>query len=119
MVNPGAALSVCRPQPSSSGLRVAATGGRVVIRLSGDFDIVAMPYLAARLACIRAAHQGTVVFDLRSVRFMDCASVRLIVRASESSDAGRPVLIGPPPAVRRLLEITGLDAQCDIRDSGQ
>lgn len=116
MVNPGAALSARRPQPSSSGLRVAATGRRVVIRLSGDFDIVAMPYLAARLACIRAVHQGTVVFDLRSVRFMDCASVRLIVRGSESSESGRPVLVGTPPAVRRLLEITGLDAECDMRD---
>ncbi|MFY9889278.1 MAG: STAS domain-containing protein [Streptosporangiaceae bacterium] len=110
----------------SADLSVVHADDQVTIVLTGDFDITAMPYLSARLAAVRAARPGRLVFDLTGVAFMDCRSVRLVVGAAGAgadgdvggptvNDTG-PVLIGPPPVVRRLLRITGLDRACEIRD---
>jgi anti-anti-sigma regulatory factor len=39
----------------------------------------------------------------------------MIVATGRSLPAGRrPVIRRPSPAVRRILELTGLDAQCEI-----
>jgi anti-anti-sigma factor len=104
----------------SADLSIVHADAQVTIVLTGDFDITAMPYLSARLAAVRAAGTGRLVFDLTGVAFMDCRSVRLVVGAAgavgaAANDSG-PVLIGPPPVVRRLLRITGLDRACEIRD---
>jgi anti-anti-sigma regulatory factor len=41
--------------------------------------------------------------------------VRLIVRTRQLlPDGGRPVISRPPPVVRRVLQITGLDTLCDL-----
>jgi anti-anti-sigma factor len=108
---------------TSADLSVVYADDQVIIVLTGDFDITAMPYLSARLAAVRAAGTGRLVFDLTGVAFMDCRSVRLVVGAAADGDVGGatandtgPVLIGPPPVVRRLLRITGLDQACEIRD---
>ena len=104
----------------SADLSIVHADAQVTIVLTGEFDITAMPYLSARLAAVRAAGTGRLVFDLTGVAFMDCRSVRLVVGAAgdvgaAANDSG-PVLIGPPPVVRRLLRITGLDRACEIRD---
>jgi len=52
---------------------------------------------------------------MSGVGFADCAAMRLVVGAGGSLPAGvRPVLNGPGPGPRRVLELTGLDARCDI-----
>jgi anti-anti-sigma regulatory factor len=46
---------------------------------------------------------------------MDCGSARLIVAAGRwLPGGGRPVIRRPRPGVRRILELTGLDAECEI-----
>ena len=84
-----------------------------------DFNLahtlVTMPFLAAQLALAVRDKPGRLVFDLSGTRFMDCGSARLIAAAGQWLPGGaRPVIRHPRPGVRRVLELTGLDAHCEI-----
>lgn len=103
-----------------------AQGGRVTIEVEtrpgvttvvvkGELDLVTMPYLAAQLALAIRDRPGRLVFDLSGTHFMDCGSARLIASARQRlPGGGRPVIRRPGPGVRRVLELTGLDAHCEI-----
>jgi len=74
-----------------------------------------MPFLAAQLARAVRDRPGRLVFDLSGTRFMDCGSARLIAAAGRHRAAiARPVIRCPTPGVRRVLELTGVDAHCEI-----
>jgi len=103
-----------------------AQGGRVTIEMEtrpgvativvkGELDLVTMPYLAAQLSRALRVCPGRLVFDLSGTQFMDCGSARLIADAGQRlPGGGRPVIRRPAPGVRRVLELTGLDAHCEI-----
>ena len=103
-----------------------APGGRVTIEVEtrpgvttivvkGELDLVTRPLLAAQLARVARDTDSRLVFDLAGTRFMDCWSARLIAGAGHwLLGGGRPVIRRPRPGVRRILELTGLDAHCEI-----
>jgi anti-sigma B factor antagonist len=96
-------------------IEVEARPGTTTIVVRGELDLVTMPFLAAQLALAVRDRPGRLVFDLSGTRFMDCGSARLIAAAGEwLPDGGRPVIRRPRPGVRRVLELTGLDAHCEI-----
>jgi anti-sigma B factor antagonist len=109
------------PDPASP-----AQGGRVTIEVEtgpgvttivvkGELDLVTTPYLATRLTLVLRDRPGRLVFDLSGTHFMDCGSARLIAAAGQRlPGGGRPVIRRPRPGVRRVLELTGLDAHCEI-----
>ena len=83
--------------------------------ISGELDLATIPMLARQLAQVTWKNPGRLIFDLTSVGFMDCGSARLIARTGCSlPDGRRPVLRHPNPGVRRVFELTGLDACCEI-----
>jgi hypothetical protein len=64
---------------------------------------------------VRQTRPERLVLDLTRTCFLDCGSARMIVAAGRSLPAGqRPVIRRPSPGVRRILELTGLDADCEI-----
>lgn len=80
--------------------------GRVaVVTPFGELDIATGPALVAALEV--AAHVRVVVVDLQDVTFMDCSTVRLLLRA-DALGPGRVVVINPDRSVRRLLRLLGL-----------
>jgi anti-anti-sigma factor len=96
-------------------IQVEARQGTTTIVVSGELDLVTMPFLAAQLARAVRDRPGRLVFDLSGTRFMDCGSARLIAAAGQwLPGGGRPVIRCPTPGVRRVLELTGLDAHCEI-----
>lgn len=96
-------------------IEVQAGPGVTTIVVKGELDLVTMPYLAAQLALATRDRPGRLVFDLGGTHFMDCGSARLIVDAGRwLPGGGRPVIRRPGPGVRRILELTGLDAHCEI-----
>ena len=96
-------------------IEVEARPGTTTIVVRGELDLVTMPVLAAQLALALRDRPGRLVFDLSGTRFMDCGSARLIAAAGRwLPDGGRPVIRHPRPGVRRVLELTGLDAHCEI-----
>ena len=96
-------------------IEVETRPGVTTIVVKGELDLVTMPYLAARLALALRDRPGWLVFDLSGTHFMDCGSARLIAGAGQRlPGGGRPVIRRPGPGVRRVFELTGLDAHCEI-----
>jgi anti-anti-sigma factor len=96
-------------------IEVQAGPGVTTIVVKGELDLVTMPYLAAQLALAIRDRPGRLVFDLGGTHYMDCGSARLIAGAGQRlPGGGRPVIRRPGPGVRRILELTGLDAHCEI-----
>jgi anti-anti-sigma factor len=100
-------------------IEVETRPGTTTIVIKGELDLVTMPFLAARLALATRDRPGRLVFDLGGTHFMDCGSARLIADAgARLPGGGRPVIRRPGPGVRRVLELTGLDARCEIEPLG-
>jgi anti-anti-sigma factor len=96
-------------------IEVETGPGVTTIVVKGELDLVTMPYLATRLTLALRDRPGRLVFDLSGTHFMDCGSARLIAGAGQWLPGdGRPVIRRPAPGVRRVLELTGLDARCEI-----
>jgi anti-anti-sigma factor len=104
------------PAPKSRvTIEVEACPGITTIVVKGELDLVTMPFLAAQLAVATRDDLARLVFDLGGTRFIDCGSARLIACAGRRlPGGGRPVIRRPGPAVRRVFELTGLDAHCEI-----
>lgn len=76
-----------------------------------------MPFLSERLELIRREKPQRLVLDMARTGFVDCGTARLIASAGRFLPGGRrPVVRHPSPVVRRVLELTGLDADCDIEE---
>jgi anti-sigma B factor antagonist len=96
-------------------IEVEARPGVTTIVVKGELDLVTMPYLATRLTLAIRDRPGRLIFDLSETHFMDCGSARLIAGAGQRlPGGGRPVIRRPAPGVRRVLQLTGLDAHCEI-----
>jgi anti-anti-sigma factor len=95
------------------------TAGTATVVISGEADLAIMPLLSRRLAQILAAGPQRLIFDLAGVGFIDCAATRLIISTGRHLPGGRqPVIRDPSPAARRVLELTGLDARCEVGRDG-
>jgi anti-sigma B factor antagonist len=83
--------------------------GAVLVRPSGELDVMTAPRLEQALAGVPDEHT-VVLVDLSGVVFADCAGLRPIRRAVErrSGDAACVRIFGAPPRVERVLSLTGL-----------
>ncbi|MBV9384033.1 MAG: anti-sigma factor antagonist [Streptosporangiaceae bacterium] len=91
------------------------TGRTVTVVLRGEFDMTSEGFLSGCLEKVRESRPRRLVFDTAQVTFLDCASARLIAGTSRWLPAGvKPVISCPPPIVRRVLQVTGIGALCDL-----
>jgi anti-anti-sigma factor len=87
-------------------------GGVPTIVVSGDVDIANADALKAAVDSVSAGAPERVIFDLSDLRFIDSAGIAVLLYATER---GAPVeLLDPSPAVRRVVELTGLTAVLKI-----
>lgn len=84
---------------------VDATGAPV-ITVSGELDISNAKVLQATVASISATRPQRLTFDLAGLRFIDSAGIAVLLRAASEVDGVR--LCRPSPAVRRVVELTGI-----------
>jgi anti-sigma B factor antagonist len=91
--------------PAAYAIRDAAAEGAGVLVLEGELDLAAAPLLRAR---VDEYDGGALVLDLRRVTFIDSAVLKELLRARSELAARdvRLVLVGVPPPVRRLLDLT-------------
>ena len=86
-------------------------GRLAVVRLLGEHDISTTQALAERLSELLESG-SPLIFDLSDADFVDSAVVHVIEDAHEAARARGVALavVAPPdaPAVRRLLELSGL-----------
>ena len=102
-----------RTVPTGPALPVFQTSvdddGRVRLKIGGELDITTVPMLTRQLARLALLRPAELVIDLSGVRFLDCASARLLAGTAALLPADRPpVLTSARPAVRRLLDLLGL-----------
>lgn len=90
--------------------------GTTTVVVSGELDLLSVPCLREHLAAVlRGGGAGRLVLDLSGTDFIDCGSAREIADAGRLLPPGqRPVIRAPRPAVRRVFQLTGLDAYCEI-----
>jgi anti-sigma B factor antagonist len=98
---------------ANDSLRVSIDDAGVVIA-TGDVDLAGGPLLEAAILQ-REGHQP-VVIDLAGVEFIDSSGLRSLLGASRRAHerSTEVVLRSPSAEVRRLLEITGTEAQFRI-----
>jgi anti-anti-sigma factor len=93
------------------------TQDTAVMVVTGDLDLITRPVLAERLSAVLGGQPRHLVLDLAGAGFMDCGSARLVVGAGQFLPAGgRLVIRRPSPVARRVLQLTGYDARCEIED---
>lgn len=94
MTDPGHPLVI---SPTEGGLSV-----------SGEIDAHTAPRVADAIA---ASELSDLSIDMSGVEFVDSSGLRVLVEAHQrlESGGGRLRLVGASPAVKRLLEISGVD----------
>ncbi len=101
---------------SNESLRVQVGADGVIVAI-GDIDVAGGPLVDA--AILDGESELPVVIDLTEVTFIDSSGLRSLLSASRrAGERGTEVVLrSPSAAVRRLLEITGTEAQFRIEDS--
>jgi len=90
-------------------------GTTVTVVLRGEFDVSSEDFLSGQLELIRQSGPGRLVFEAAQVGYLDCASSRLIAGTGRWLPAGvQPVISRPSPVVRRVLQVSGIGALCEI-----
>ena len=89
---------------------------RVLLTLAGELDVAGAYEAHKRMLALELRPGALLVLDLRALTFMDSTGIRLIFQASDYArmhGAGF-VVVRPPAAVMRVLELVGLDEQLDL-----
>jgi anti-anti-sigma factor len=81
-------------------------GGGPVVKVSGDLDISSVEKLKSVVGELIRERPRALTFELSELRFMDSAGIAVLLGAVSQVETVR--LRSPSPAVRRLLELTGL-----------
>ena len=91
-------------------LKASVRDGFVVVVLRGDLDVTGAADAETAIAALVAPGQ-TLIIDISALDFMDCASLRALLRVQTLArrGGGDVVLAAPQPHVLRLLALTGRD----------
>lgn len=82
-----------------------------ILRLRGEIDLATIAYLEEAVAGL----SGALVLDLEAVSFIDSSGVRWLLETRRRAQAeGRRVIVQTvSPAVKRVLEVSGLQTYLD------
>jgi|SRR5579875_23485 len=80
--------------------------GATVVTVAGDLDMSNVETLRETVASITATPPPRLVFDLSGLRFIDSAGISVLLGAIANVEQVQ--LRDPSPAVRRVVELTGL-----------
>jgi anti-sigma B factor antagonist len=94
-------------------------GDQVVVTASGEIDLYTAPRLQGELAgVLGSAATARIVVDLSGVEFCDSTGMNVLLSAMKRARerGGSLELAGPRPAVRKILQVTGLDSVFTVLD---
>jgi anti-anti-sigma factor len=101
--------------PALLAINVEVSQDSATVVISGELDLTTRPLLIEHLSPILSTRSRRLVLDMAGTSFIDCGSARLIASAARFlPDGRRPVIRHPSRAVRRVLELTGADLDCEI-----
>jgi len=110
------------PLPNPFVLHEEELEGVRVIAVSGELDLSTAPRLEAPMEAAIAGEESRLLIDLSGCEFIDSTGIALIVRAWQQLGGGnngdsRFALCGLGDQVRRLLEVSGLEASLPTHGS--
>ncbi|MGB7981296.1 MAG: STAS domain-containing protein [Candidatus Nanopelagicales bacterium] len=102
-------------------LATRSQGTASVVSVTGEVDVFSAPDLDAELSELVAAGSPRLVVDLSKVAFLDSTGLGVLVKAlKHSREAGGWLhLVITSDRIRKIFEITGLDASIPIFDTAQ
>lgn len=97
--------------PDTEYLEVSVQPGAIVA-VSGEIDLQSGPQLRDQLLGIIRRHGARLALDLSGVTFIDCAGINVLLatRRRAQLEGGSLRVLRASPRVRRLFELTRLDA---------
>jgi anti-sigma B factor antagonist len=110
------AAGVEQPVGDSVRFSVATEADGIgTVTVAGDVDLLTAPHLASALQQTQERKQA-VLLDLSEVDFLGSAGLSVLVEAARRTDdsRGRLAVLVTRHAVRRAIEVTGLDAALHI-----
>jgi anti-sigma B factor antagonist len=92
-----------------------------VVSARGEVDVFTAPGLDTELDALIAAGSARLVVDLSEVAFLDSTGLGVLVKAlKHAREAGGWLhLVVTSDRIRKIFEITGLDASIPIFDTAQ
>jgi anti-sigma B factor antagonist len=96
-------------------------GDVAVVSAQGEVDVFTAPGLDTELDALIAAGSARLVVDLSEVAFLDSTGLGVLVKAlKHAREAGGWLhLVVTSDRIRKIFEITGLDASIPIFDTAQ
>ncbi len=85
---------------------MSEVGASPVIHLCGELDLSNVGEVQTTIDAVVGRGPERIVLDVQKLTFMDSSGIALLISVAER--VPRIELQGPAPAIRRLLEITGL-----------
>ena len=97
----------------------ASQGGHAVVTANGELDLYTAPRLQTELAALLRENVDRIVVDLSGVEFCDSTGMNVLLAAMKRAKEKGGVfeLAAPRPAVRRILQVTGLDTVFTVLDA--
>lgn len=94
-----------------------ADGDEAWLRAEGAVDLLTSTQLSDALRAAERDQPAVVDLDLSGLNFMDSSGVHLLLAANRRARrAGRRFVVSNPSyPVQRLLSITGIDRQIEVR----
>ena len=102
-----------REQPVVS---VERAGDAVVVKLAGDLDLYNTEQVRAALASAADGSPERLVVDVSEVDFVDSTALGALIDAHRRLQYGLRVA-APQDAVRRALQVSGLDRHLKVHDT--
>lgn len=92
-------------------LSAAERGQVMIVTVTGEVDLDNAGQLERELGNA-FAESDRIVVDITDVPLCDSTGLNVLLKAQQQAEqrGGNLVLVGPQPAVRKVLSITGLDA---------
>jgi anti-anti-sigma factor len=89
---------------------------QAVLALAGELDVANATDAQKRMLQLDVRRGGRLVLDLSELTFMDSTGIRVILRAEQYArmHGAELVVVRPPDAVMRVLELVGLDDQLEL-----
>jgi adenylate kinase len=108
----GAVVSTCGVHAAPSGSQTRPDSCPTLVTVLGELDLSTAPILRACFASI----DGPIDVDCSGLEFVDAQGLGVLASTSARADASF-VFVDPSRSLLRLLRVTGLDANLEIRST--
>ncbi len=95
-------------------------GGRTVMSLDGEIDLYTAPRLHGELVTVLSGETPVqIVVDMSGVDFCDSTGMNVLLAAHRRAreQGGDLELAAPRPAIRKILQVTGLESVFTVLDN--